>query len=194
MYCSAKLAQHFYSHNLSSQSVVCPQNVLFERRVASRPYLHVSPIFPRILCLMLQSCISPLVDWYSHDICCCDTSIYDRRGPISKSNIICFNCACATLICLNQYKQNGSHNTPLIELGRDQFNPLQFLLPRIWIKYTSLIGFVMLPQLCIVLMSSLNNVYSHNFLTCLVSKACSLLTRPACFSHISLYLIKQHLF
>jgi hypothetical protein len=63
-----------------------------------------------------------------------------------------FNCACATLIYLNKNKQNGSHNTPLKELGRDQFSPLQVLLPRIRIKYTSLIGLVMLPQLCIGLL------------------------------------------
>jgi hypothetical protein len=59
-----------------------------------------------------------------------------------KSNIIYFNCACATLICLNQNKQNGSHNTPLRELGRDQFNKLHFLRPRIRIKYKSLLVLV----------------------------------------------------
>jgi hypothetical protein len=56
-----------------------------------------------------------------------------------KSNTIYFNCACATIICLNQNKQNGSHNTPLRELGRDQFSPLHFLRPRIRIKYKYLI-------------------------------------------------------
>jgi hypothetical protein len=79
-----------------------------------------------------------------------------------KSNVIHFNCACATLICLNQNKQNSSHNTPLKELGHDQFSPLQVLLPRIRIKYTSVIGLVMLPQLCVDLLSSPNNVYSLN--------------------------------
>jgi hypothetical protein len=79
-----------------------------------------------------------------------------------KSNIIYFNCACAILIFLNQNKQNGSYNTPLRELGRDQFSPLQVLLPIIRIKYTSLFGLVMLPQLCIDLRSSPNNVYSYN--------------------------------
>jgi hypothetical protein len=59
-----------------------------------------------------------------------------------KSTIIYFNCACATLICLNQNKQNGSHNTPLRELGRDQFSLLHFLRPRIRIKYKSLIVLV----------------------------------------------------
>jgi hypothetical protein len=66
------------------------------------------------------------------------------------------------LICLNQTKQNGIHNTPLKELGRDQFSPLQVLRPIIWIKYTSVIGLVMLPQLCIALLSSPNNVNSLN--------------------------------
>jgi hypothetical protein len=85
--------------------------------------------------------------------------------PLIKiiSNIIYFNCACATLICLNQNKQNGSHNTPLKELGRDQFNPLQVLLQRIQIKYTSLIGLVMLLQLCIDQLSSTNNICSRSF-------------------------------
>jgi hypothetical protein len=79
-----------------------------------------------------------------------------------KSNIIYFNCACATLICLNQNKQNSSHNTPLKKLGRDQFNPLQVLLSRIRKKYTSLIGLVMLPQLCIEQLSLANTVYSRS--------------------------------
>jgi hypothetical protein len=79
-----------------------------------------------------------------------------------KSNIIYFNCACATLICLNQTKQNGSHNTPLRELGHDQFSSLQVLRPLIRIKYTSLFRLVMLPQLCIDLLSSPINVYFHN--------------------------------
>jgi hypothetical protein len=79
-----------------------------------------------------------------------------------KSNIIYFNCACATLICLNQNKQNGIHNTPLKELGRGQFNPLQVLLPRIQIKYISLIGLVILPQLCVDKLSLPNNVYSRS--------------------------------
>jgi hypothetical protein len=65
-------------------------------------------------------------------------------------------------ICLNQNKQNVSHNTPLKELGCDQFNPLQVLLQRIQIKYTSLIGLVMLHQLCIDQLSSPNSVYSLN--------------------------------
>jgi hypothetical protein len=75
--------------------------------------------------------------------------------------MIYFNCDCATLIWLNKKKQNGIHNTPLKELGRDQFSPLQVLRPRIWIKYASLIGLVMLPQLCIDLLSSPNNFYSN---------------------------------
>jgi hypothetical protein len=66
------------------------------------------------------------------------------------------------LICLNKNKQNGSHNTPIRELGRDQFNPLQVLRPRIQIKYTSLFGLVMLPQLFNDLPSWPSNVYSHN--------------------------------
>jgi hypothetical protein len=69
-----------YSRNLSSQYFVCPQNLLFERHVASRPDLHVSPIFPSIFCLMIQSCILQLVDWYSRDICCYDTSICNSCG------------------------------------------------------------------------------------------------------------------
>jgi hypothetical protein len=79
-----------------------------------------------------------------------------------KSNIIYFNCAYATLICLNQNKQSGSHSTPLKELERDQFSPIQVLFPIIRIAYTSLIGLVMLPQLCIDMLSSPNNIYSHN--------------------------------
>jgi hypothetical protein len=59
-----------------------------------------------------------------------------------KSNTIYFNCACATLICINQTKQNGSHNTPLRELGRDQFNQLHLLRPIIRIKYRSLLVLV----------------------------------------------------
>jgi hypothetical protein len=70
---------------------------------------------------------------------------------IQDSNIIRFNCA--SLVCLNKNKQNGSHNTPLRELGCDQFSPLQVLRPSIWIKYTSLFGLVMVPQLCIDLLS-----------------------------------------
>jgi hypothetical protein len=61
------------------------------------------------------------------------------------------------LICLNQNKQNGSHNTPLKELGHDQFSPLQVLLPRIRIKYTALIELVMIHQLFIYQLSSPNN-------------------------------------
>jgi hypothetical protein len=81
-----------------------------------------------------------------------------------QSNIIYFNCACAcaALICFNQNKQNGSHNTPLKELGRDQFSPLQVLRPIIRIKYKSLIGLEMLPKLCIDLLSSPKTVYSRN--------------------------------
>jgi hypothetical protein len=78
-----------------------------------------------------------------------NTIILNLEKNIIKSNIIYFNCAYATLICVNQNKQNGSHNTPLKELGRDQFSPLQVLRPIIWIKYT-------------YLLSSPNNVYSHN--------------------------------
>jgi hypothetical protein len=76
-----------------------------------------------------------------------------------KSNIIYYNCACATLLCLKQNKRNGINNTPLKELGRDQFYPLQVLIPRIRIKYTSLIGLAMLPQLCIDQLSLPNNDY-----------------------------------
>jgi hypothetical protein len=89
------------------------------------------------------------------------TNILYQKHHI-KSNIIHFNCACATLVCLNQNKQNGSHNTALKELGLDQFSPLLVLRPRIQIKYTSLIGLVMLPKLCIALLSSPKNVYYHN--------------------------------
>jgi hypothetical protein len=73
-----------------------------------------------------------------------------------NSNIIYFNCACATLICLNQNKQNDSHNTPLRELGRDQFNQLHFLRPRIRIKYRSLLVLVTMLRWYIILPSSPN--------------------------------------
>jgi hypothetical protein len=62
-----------------------------------------------------------------------------ERIRYKKSNIIYFNCACATLICLNQKKQKGSHNNPLKDLGRDQFSQLCFLHPIIQIVYRSLI-------------------------------------------------------
>jgi hypothetical protein len=46
-------------------------------------------------------------------------------GTGNQSNIIYFDCACATLIFLNKNNQNGSHKTPRRELGCDQFSPLQ---------------------------------------------------------------------
>jgi hypothetical protein len=70
-----------YSHTLSSQCVVCFQNVLFESHAAYQPSLHVSPISPHIFYLMLQYCISRLVDWYSCDICCCGKYKCDPCGP-----------------------------------------------------------------------------------------------------------------
>jgi hypothetical protein len=70
-----------YYHNLDSLCFVCSQNVLFESREASRLVLRMSPIFTRIFCLMLPFCISQLVEWYSNDICCCDTSICDPYVP-----------------------------------------------------------------------------------------------------------------
>jgi hypothetical protein len=70
-----------YSHNLSSQCFFCFRNVLFERHAASQPSLHVFPIFPRIFYVMLQSCISRLVDWYSCEVSCCGRSKYDPCGP-----------------------------------------------------------------------------------------------------------------
>jgi hypothetical protein len=69
-----------------------------------------------------------------------------------KSNIIYFNCARATLICffLNKHKQNGSHNTPLRELGRDQFSQLvRVLRPKLRLMFTFLSGLAMLLLLCI---------------------------------------------
>jgi hypothetical protein len=36
-----------------------------------------------ILIAQIQSCISQLVDWYSRDICCCDTSICNPYVPKS---------------------------------------------------------------------------------------------------------------
>jgi hypothetical protein len=70
-----------------------------------------------------------------------------------QSNIIYFNFACATLICVNQNKHNGSHNTPLKELGRDQFSQLRFLRPRIRKVYRSLILLETMLCLYIVLSS-----------------------------------------
>jgi hypothetical protein len=96
------------------------------------------------------------------DGCALEWSHIFLWGQQIKPNIIYFYCACATLICLNQNKQNGIHNTLLKELGCDQFSPLQVLLPKICITYTSLIGFMMLPQFCIRLISSPRNVYSRN--------------------------------
>jgi hypothetical protein len=75
---------------------------------------------------------------------------------VNQSNIIYFNCACATLICLNQNKQNGSHNTPLKELGRDQFSQLCFLRPIIRIVYRSMILLETLIILYILLPNSPN--------------------------------------
>jgi hypothetical protein len=79
-----------------------------------------------------------------------------------KSTIIYFNCARATLICLNKNKQNGSHSTPIRDLGCDQCSPLQVLRPRIWINYKSLFGLPMLPQLCIGMPTSPSSVCFHN--------------------------------
>jgi hypothetical protein len=61
-----------------------------------------------------------------------------------------------------EVKQNGSHNTPLRYLGRDQLSPLRVLLPIIQLKYTSLSGLVILIMLCIGLPSSPSIVYASN--------------------------------
>jgi hypothetical protein len=74
VYCSAKFAHHCLLSYFKFP-MLCLSPIFFERREASLPELHDFPIFPRIFCLMLQSCISQLVDWYSRDICCCDTFI-----------------------------------------------------------------------------------------------------------------------